>query len=184
MAFETGLETNELATTLRRLDPKVKYVDGWVILKNGIKNQNYKNEKMKRGIEIVLERVPSEVLQHVYWPKDFGIKKPEGSKQIQLIDDLSIGHVYPAGNNNYNSNYNNNSNAAVPAAVGLTEKQKKRQYAIAMDIEREQKAKAEEAKNRKGNTASLSESIGHKKARLAAEKIKNKSTSKNTTSQA
>jgi hypothetical protein len=71
---------------LKRLEPKVYYVNGWVVLKNGIKNQNYHNSKIASGILAGLEDVPCEILQHVLWPKDFGKPKPKGLEQMELID--------------------------------------------------------------------------------------------------
>ena len=61
MSFQLGIEKEELARMLKRLEPKVYYIDGWVILRNGIKNQNYRNIKMKAAIEQPLESVPSEI---------------------------------------------------------------------------------------------------------------------------
>lgn len=97
MSFETGIEKDQLVTMLRHLQPKVMYVvnsdNGWVILRNGIKNQNYKNEKIKAGINRIIQGVPSDILQHLSWPADFGNPKPEGSKQTKLLDDSYIGHT-------------------------------------------------------------------------------------------
>lgn len=110
MGFETGMDREELVRMLKRLEPHVIYQDGWVILRNGIKHQNYKNEKMKTAIETRLSAVPSEILQHIKFPKDWGGTRPKGSKQTKLIDDLSIPYTSPMGNNNYNHNNNNNLN--------------------------------------------------------------------------
>ena len=85
MSQQIGLEREELARMLKRLEPKVRYVDGWVILVNGIKHQNYKNSKIKTGIEIALESVPPEILQYVNWPKDYDNPKPAGSTQQSLL---------------------------------------------------------------------------------------------------
>jgi hypothetical protein len=104
MSFQIGLEKEELLRMIKRLEPKVYYVDGWVILRNGIKNQNYRNSKIATGILAALEDVPSEILQHVSWPKDFGNPKPEGSKQIQLLDESSMSHDESLHLIKYNSN--------------------------------------------------------------------------------
>lgn len=93
MSFQTGIEKDELARMLKRLEPKVHYVDGWVILRNGVKHQNYKNMNLRTGILREAETVPSHILQHIKWPKDFGNPKPEGSKQTNLLDDSSMTQV-------------------------------------------------------------------------------------------
>ena len=92
MSFQIGLEKEEVARMIKRLEPKVHYIDGWVVLRNGVKHQNYRNEKIKAGILREAEGVPSQLLQHVKWPKDFGNPKPQGSKQKSLFDDSSMTH--------------------------------------------------------------------------------------------
>lgn len=84
---QIGLEREELARMIKRLEPKVRYVEGWVILVNGIKHQNYKNSKIRTGIELALENVPPEILQYVNWPKDYDNPKPAGNMQQSLIAD-------------------------------------------------------------------------------------------------
>lgn len=90
IANEIGIEKEEVGRMLRRLEPKVKYMDGWIVLRNGLRNQNYTSPKIKTGIQMVLERCPAELMDYIDWPKDFGIEKPKGSTQQQLImEDLS-----------------------------------------------------------------------------------------------
>jgi hypothetical protein len=92
MSFETGISRDELLRMMQRLQPKIGYIDGWVILRNGIKNQNYRNSKIKTGILMALDNVPSEILQHIKWPADFGSPKPNGSKQEGLFDNTYMPH--------------------------------------------------------------------------------------------
>lgn len=90
MSFETGIEREQLLNMLKRLEPRVKYVDGWVILQNAIKHQNYKNSNIHAGMIRVANTVNSEILQHVKWPKDFGEKPPIGTTQTSLLDDPTM----------------------------------------------------------------------------------------------
>lgn len=62
MAFDTGIEERDIKSMLRRMQPKVFYVDGFVILKNSNKHQDVENPKIKAGIDKILESVPSKVL--------------------------------------------------------------------------------------------------------------------------
>lgn len=111
MSFETGIEREELIKMLKRLEPKVYYSNGWVVMRNGIKNQNYNNSKIRTGILLALEHVPSELLQHIAWPKDFGNPKPMGSNQTKLIDDLYMSHDESSHSNSNSNLIKLNSNA-------------------------------------------------------------------------
>jgi hypothetical protein len=92
IASEAKIERQEVARMLNgRLGAKVRYFDGWLILKNFIKHQNYQNQKIRRGIELALADVPAEALDYIHWPADYGQPKPEGSQQTQLLaaDELT-----------------------------------------------------------------------------------------------
>lgn len=85
ISSEIGIEKEELARMMKRLEPKVHYVNGWVVLKATIKNQNYKSPKIQTGIQIVLDKCPKELLDYIDWPKDYGQEKPQGSTQQSLL---------------------------------------------------------------------------------------------------
>jgi hypothetical protein len=108
MSSQIGLEREELLRMIKRLEPKVRYVDGWMILVNGIKHQNYKNSKIKTGIEIALQDVPPEILQYINWPKDFGNPKPTRSAQTQLIAE-DIEQMFGSENVEKNSTVDKNA---------------------------------------------------------------------------
>lgn len=88
MSFEVGIEKDKLPTMLRRLEPKVYYRDGWVILRNGIKNQNYHSPKMQVSILSWIEKCPADLRELINWPEDFGVEKPAENAQQQLIVDI------------------------------------------------------------------------------------------------
>lgn len=89
IAYETKIEKDEIERMLKRFEPKARYVDGWVILRSGIKNQNYHSPKMKVAIDNVLKTVPQELIQYIKWPDDYGTQKPKGSAQTSLLDHES-----------------------------------------------------------------------------------------------
>lgn len=149
MAFETGIESETLVGMLRRLKPKVEYEEGWIILRNGIKNQNYRNEKIKANIDYVLSTVPEHILQQVIYPKDFGRKPKSQPQQTRLIDESSMSHHIIMNNNN-----NNNNNA--PPAGGFG-KPNKSQYSKV--IKADQKLKAKEQATRTRASRSTVESV-------------------------
>ena len=64
MSFETGIEKEELnKSMLPRLEPKVFYKKGWVILINFLKHQNQRSPTVKKGIETEISLIPNEILQ-------------------------------------------------------------------------------------------------------------------------
>lgn len=85
MSFETGIEKEELIRMLKRLEPKVRYLDGWVVMTNGIKNQNYNSPKIKTGIELVLAKCPESLIKYINFPKDFNYERPAENPQTELL---------------------------------------------------------------------------------------------------
>lgn len=97
ISVSTGLENRTLNEILNRFkkDKKVFYIDGWVVISNFIKHQNYKSPKIIKGIERELKDVPTLVKKHIKIPKD-----------LYGIDTVSHSNT----NTNTNSNTNSNSN--------------------------------------------------------------------------
>lgn len=73
MSFQIGIEKEELVRMMKRLEPKVFYKNGWVVLVNGVKNQNYKNSKIAEGIRRELCNAPPELLPLLRLPSDLNI---------------------------------------------------------------------------------------------------------------
>jgi hypothetical protein len=117
IAFEVKIEQSEVERMLERLKPKVNYVGGYIILRNGIRNQNYKNSKIAAGIKLVLEVSPPFVMEHISIPADFDIdhiKTSKNIKQQSLIDESYMSHeesLHSNTNVNTNSNPNVNTNS-------------------------------------------------------------------------
>ncbi len=67
MAYECGLDERDLEKTmLPRLEPKVLYYDGWVILRNFKKHHvSDKSENSKKGYESALNEVSSHILEYI-----------------------------------------------------------------------------------------------------------------------
>jgi hypothetical protein len=172
MSFQLGIEKDELLRMLKRLEPKVYYIDGWIILRNGIKNQNYRNVKIKTGILAALEDVPPEVLQRVSWPKDFGNPKPQGSKQTQLIDDSSMTHDESLHLNETKTESKTKTETPAEAVGGFNKlnKAQKRNYALAVRADEALAIRAGESTERKGSLKS-----GYELAKERVEAIKHKS---------
>lgn len=93
ISFDTGLGIDEIRRILKKLenDKKVYYVDGWVIICNFPRYQDYeKSPKIKEGIEIILNNLPTSIKEK--------------------IDTLSIPYTYCQNYSNTNTNTNTNSN--------------------------------------------------------------------------
>lgn len=71
IANETGLDKDEAARMIKRLEPKVYYRHGWIVLVNAIKHQNYKNAKISAGIQRELCVAKPELLELLHFPPDF-----------------------------------------------------------------------------------------------------------------
>lgn len=158
IAFESGFTQLEVVALFKKLEAKVHYVDGWVVMKNAIKNQNYKNTKIERGIEIILQSCPQQLLEFVNIPKDFkkiDLSHVKKDKQQRLFDGSSMSHHVSShsdtefeldSNSNSDAKTAKDSNKFEPAAQ--TPAQKKA-YAIAMEKEREQDERKRKAFDRK-----------------------------------
>lgn len=91
LCFESGIDRHELENSmLKRLEPKVIYREGWVILPNFVKHQNQTSPKVQRGIEIGITALPSH------------------------IKDIAIEYGYPIDTLSH-SNSNPNSNSKEPS---------------------------------------------------------------------
>lgn len=166
MAFETDFNKTQITTMFERMKNKVRYIDGWVVLRNSIKSQNYKNEKIRLGIKSILESCPVQLLQFISFPQDLDIiiERPEPEpKQQGLFDDTPMTHDDSSMSHDkyniikYNINTNTNTNPPdKPSASGVEKKvlskTEKRNYAIAMNHERQQHKNAKKATERKSSS--------------------------------
>lgn len=159
MAIETDFDKTEIMSMLTKMESRAKYINGWVVLRNAIKSQNYKNDKIQKGIKAILESCPVELLQFVSFPQDFGVlveRSESEPKQQGLFDDTSMSlDDSPMRHDKYNIiKYNINTNTKQPdkPPAGSSKelsKSQKRQYAIAMEKEREQEARVDRSYTRK-----------------------------------
>jgi len=60
MSSETGIEEDMLKIMLKKLSPKIVYMDGWIGIKNFPKYQA-ENEKIKIGIINAIKEIPQEI---------------------------------------------------------------------------------------------------------------------------
>lgn len=102
MAFHTGFDKDMLLKILARFkhEDRIYYFDGWVVIKNFIKNQII-NPKVKMGMERSLKSVPKKV-----WLEIVKVQTLREVYDSLSIDYASLSHP----NLNLNSNSNLNSN--------------------------------------------------------------------------
>lgn len=62
--FETGLEENQFNLIINKIKEKILYLDGWVCIRNFIKNQQI-NPSVRKGIERVFLDVPDKILNQL-----------------------------------------------------------------------------------------------------------------------
>lgn len=112
ITYESGIDKDEVLRMLKRLESRVVYSNGWVVLRNAIKNQSYKNPKVKTGIENALELCPKELLNYINCPNDWippVVKRDTGNLQIGF-DSLSIGNeVLSHSDSDLDSNFNSDA---------------------------------------------------------------------------
>lgn len=65
MAFETKIRVDAIMRMMERLKGKVFYIDGWVYIKNFQKHQTTSSEKVQRGIEMEMARIPQEIRKQI-----------------------------------------------------------------------------------------------------------------------
>lgn len=154
---EIGLDKDEVVRMLKRLEPKIRYVDGWVIVVNQISHQNYKSPKIKTGIELVLERVPAELIDFIKFPADFNAEKYKTNKQTKLItDDLPSGEFNNSTPDAYGMDTLSHSKAKVKSKPNATS-----------SLPSHVKKTGDKSQNR-------STGPGHKSARTVADILKKK----------
>jgi len=106
---ETDLKEETIRKALKAFGSLINYVDGWIYIKNFVKNQS-SNENMKKGAQRSLEEVPPHILAKIKeidkgfetlskGSKAFGKPKPEpepepkptgGQNQKKAIEEKSI----------------------------------------------------------------------------------------------
>ncbi len=86
---ETGIEKEELARMIKRLEPKVFYRKGWVVLVNAIKHQSYKNPKIATAIQKELCQSSADLIELLVLPQDFSLDFS------CPIDSKAIAYPYP-----------------------------------------------------------------------------------------
>lgn len=88
-ASELGIAQEVFMHALMRLNEKVRYINGWVVLKNFVRHQAWRNEKVLIGVRRILADVPPEVIagalkDNFYWlPAGFGESYPQDINKIR-----------------------------------------------------------------------------------------------------
>lgn len=90
MANETGIDVEMLPKMIQRLKGKIYYSDGWVGIKNFQKHQSTTSEKVQRGIEIEMDKIPTKIRDKM--------------EKLYGIDRVSRAIIYPNPNPNPNEN--------------------------------------------------------------------------------
>lgn len=68
IALDTGIDKDMIVKLLNRFtdDNKVYYKDGWIVIRNFIKHQNYKNPKILKAIKDNLSLAPDNLIPYIY----------------------------------------------------------------------------------------------------------------------
>ena len=111
IAFDTGIDKDMIIKILERFekDNKILYRDGWLAVKNFIKNQSL-NPKIIKGIMTELHACPKEMVKWVISPHKTIDSLWKALKYININVNIN-------SNNNINNNSNNNDNSKAPDIV-------------------------------------------------------------------
>ncbi len=114
ISYDTGFNSDMVKKILERFtkDGKVFYFDGWLVLKNFIRNQTL-NPSILKGIERSLKNVPQSVWLKIQENAELG------TAWVQTVGTLV--HLNLNLNLNLNSNLNSNAEATVPDEDNLDE---------------------------------------------------------------
>lgn len=105
IAYSTGIDERDLSQTmLPRLEPKVLYKEGWIILTNFPKHQRLNNKSIVEGISRELQSVPPIVLEYAKNKGYFNIFGDEGgmrggSSHILNLTKLNLTKLNKGENN-------------------------------------------------------------------------------------
>lgn len=156
ISFDTGIDKEQVELILRKfsLAGKVYYEKNWIVLSNFIKHQRL-NPSIIRGIEKAIEELPEWLQSHI------SLEQSGTSPQISIFngsdgfpqDSLSpVTPQYKVIKSNIKKLKEKKSKETKPdkpaGDSGEFSKSQKRDYAISMNKEREQKARASDASSR------------------------------------
>ena len=67
MVFDLGIEEDHIASIFLKFqnDKKIYYFEGWVLIKNFIKNQWYTTPTIRKGIETVISQLPPKIMAYI-----------------------------------------------------------------------------------------------------------------------
>jgi len=99
IGIETGIDESMLKKILPRLEDKIRYIEGMVIIKNFVRHQETSSDRVKTGILNCLKDVDLEFLKNII-NKGFYILPP------YYMDTLSIPYTYGQNYSNLDSNSN------------------------------------------------------------------------------
>ena len=102
IGIETGIDKSMIHKILPRLKLKIRYINGYVVIKNFIKHQETPSEFVKKGILNCLKELDTKWLENVV-KQGFYILPKEYS------DTLCIPYIESLSYSNSNSNSNSNS---------------------------------------------------------------------------
>lgn len=102
---ETGIEKEEIIRMMKRLKGKVEYKDGWVCIVNFVKHQSTKSLDVQRGIEKLLNSLPSEIYEWVRGCREGLGTVPRQPEVSNLIKSNLIKSNLKTKRGEYDSNF-------------------------------------------------------------------------------
>lgn len=116
IAIETGIDVSMLEKMLSRIEDKIRYIDGYVVIKNFIKHQQTSSPTVVKGIINCLEELDQSFLIHLV---------DKGFYQLtqEIADSLCIAYTqaprYLDSNSHLDSNSNSKSKKTATKEIAL-----------------------------------------------------------------
>ena len=110
VGIETGIDTSMLDKILPRLEDKIRYVKGFVIIKNFIKHQETGSELVQKGIINCLKDLDRKFIEDVVSKGFYELPK-------YYLDTLSIQYVKSLNYSDLDSNSNSFKNAPLKSDI-------------------------------------------------------------------
>ena len=110
IGIETGIDGGMIKKILKRLEARIRYIDGFVVLKNFVKHQETGSELVQKGIVNCLKELDKKFLEKIVNKGFFELPQ-------YYIDTLSIQYTRGLNYSDLDSNSNLDSSTEAPPPV-------------------------------------------------------------------
>jgi len=135
MAFESGIEEDKIVELVGEFEikGKIKYLDGWVILKNFSKHQRAWSADVQKGVRRILEDLPDHIREAAEGPWDRILRNKQkvhrGSIEAPGRSTDPLPYSDSDSDSDFNSDSDSDSDGSARASPHLPPQDELREYA-------------------------------------------------------